>query len=442
MAAVHIISKSKVQLPSRDLPPPGSTIQISFSDARFVQFPFMKTVFLYPNVTASSSSFSSFKSSLALTLPHFHPFVGDLTYLSSSDDVSIICSKDSGVIVIEAESELDIRHLSNDTTLNVEAFQQLAPNITANELPVPVLRVQFTLFSGGGIAVGITSHHAVADGRGLRYFIDCWAKTCRDGTVPSGPKPEHDRAVIVYPHKEELKKKMLKLYAPNLPKINTLSNDPIPCHIQSTRLLNVHLSSVQILKQRIIEQATAPVSTPPTTFEALVALFWITVARAKGLTSEDITPSLLLVPMDCRTLLDPPISATYTGNCIRSVFVKSNGTNLMAPDGLSKTRGIISEAISIAKKQPLEGINMNDPAHDNKFSFKGLNLVVGGSPRFMAYETDFGWGKPHLHARVLSTNFEGVYLTAGREEGTVQLTVGLQGGMEEFVCAFEEGFQP
>ncbi|KAJ3674493.1 hypothetical protein LUZ60_005109 [Juncus effusus] len=446
MADIHIISKSKVQLPTSDFPPPGSTIELSFFDARISQFSFMQTVFLYPNATASPFSFNSFKSSLSLALLHFHPFVGDLTYLASSDDVAIVCSKDSGVIAIEAESDFDIQRLSNDITLDVEAFQQLVPIITSNDqLPMPVLSVQFTSFSGGGIAVGIASHHAVMDGRGLWQFIDCWAKTCHDGAVPSGLSPVHDRAVIAIPHKEEMKKRILKFFAPNLPnlpKVNKPSSDPNPDHIQSTRFLTVHLSSVQLLKQRIVGEATVPISTPPTTFEALAAQFWIAVARAKGLTSEDITPTLLTMPMDCRALLDPPIITTYTGNCVRSIFVESNGTSLMASDGLSNTRAKIAEAISIAKKKPIGGTNMNDPAQDIMRSFKGLKVHIAGSPRFVAYEADFGWGKPHLHVRVPNLKFDGVYMNVGREEGTVQLTVVLQGGMDEFVRAFEEGFQP
>ncbi|KAJ3674766.1 hypothetical protein LUZ60_005382 [Juncus effusus] len=355
--------------------------------------------------------------------------------------MAIICSKDSGVVVTEAKSDLDICCLIEDSTPNVESLLTLRPDIVASELPLPVLTVQFTSFSSGGIAVAVACHHAAADGWGLWQFINSWATTCRHGAVFPELAPIHDRSIIKYPYKEELKKQMLKLYAPNLPKINPSTNKPIQGHIDrcTGRLFTVDLSSVKLLKQRAIQEATSPFSTP-TTFQTLAAHFWIAVAHAKGITSEDSTPTILIIPLDCRALLDPPIDTSYTGNCVRSIFVESNGSNLMALDGLSKTCASIAKAISMAKENPLGGTNLNDPAYDIK-SFRGLRVVLSGSPKLPVFDADFGWGKPDSHM-VVPVNSDGVgIMTAGRDEGTVHLQVTLKGGMKEFVEAFEEGFR-
>ncbi|KAF3338806.1 malonyl-coenzyme A:anthocyanin 3-O-glucoside-6''-O-malonyltransferase-like protein [Carex littledalei] len=178
----------------------------------------MKTLLLYPSTTVSSSFFYSFKSSLALTLPYFHLLAGDLTYLPVFDDVAIVCSDDSGVTVIEAESDLDICRLAGDPTHDVESFFQLMPNTSHEEMPMPILTVQYTKFSGGGVAVGISTHHTAMDAWGLWQFIDIWAKMSRDGIVPSGVAPIHGRAVIVYLCKEETKKERLIAFSPNQPK--------------------------------------------------------------------------------------------------------------------------------------------------------------------------------------------------------------------------------
>ena len=99
MSQVKIMTTSEVQLPaSTDYPPPGSTIELSFFDVWWVPFQPMKTLLLYPNTTVSSASFNSFKSSLALTLPHFHLLASDLTYLPVSYDVAIVCFDDSAKI--------------------------------------------------------------------------------------------------------------------------------------------------------------------------------------------------------------------------------------------------------------------------------------------------------------------------------------------------------
>jgi Transferase family len=223
MSPVRIISTSKIQLhDSTDYPPPGSTIPLSLFDVRWVPFQPMKTLLLYPSATVSSSSFVYFKSSLARVLHHFHLLTGDLTYLPASDDVAILCTDKSGVTVAEAESDLDICCLANDRTHNVDSFFQLVPNTFHEEMPMPVLTVQFTRFTGGGVAVGISTHHTAMDAWGFMQFLDCWAKTCRDGIVPSGLTPVHDRDVIMYPNKEAIAKEILNARAPNRPKASKL----------------------------------------------------------------------------------------------------------------------------------------------------------------------------------------------------------------------------
>lgn len=222
MAQVRIISISKVLLPAgTDYPSPGSTIQLSLFDVASISCQPMKVLLLYPSTTVCSS-FLSFKSSLALVLPHFHLLAGNITYLPASDDVAIVCSDDSGINVIEAESDLDICCLVGNPTHDVASFFQLVPNAFYEEMPMPVLTVQFTKFSGGGVAVGISIHHTAVDGRGMYQFIHCWAKACRDGVLPSGLAPVHDRAVITYPSKEEIKKEILNACAPNRPKASKL----------------------------------------------------------------------------------------------------------------------------------------------------------------------------------------------------------------------------
>ncbi|KAJ4794870.1 HXXXD-type acyl-transferase family protein [Rhynchospora pubera] len=142
MSQVRIISTSKVQLPTNagtDYPSPGLTIPLSLFDVRWIPYHPIKTLLLYPSATVSSSSFDSFKSSLALTLPHFHFLAGDLKYLPSTDDVAIVCSDKSGVTVIEAESGLDICRLAGGSIHDVESFFQLVPNTFHEEMPMDAM---------------------------------------------------------------------------------------------------------------------------------------------------------------------------------------------------------------------------------------------------------------------------------------------------------------
>lgn len=64
-------------------------------------------------------------------------------------------------------------------------------------------------------------------------------------------------------------------------------------------------------------------------------------------------------------------------------------------------------------------------------------MYLAGSPRFKAYETDFGWGKPG-RAELASMNYDGeVVMISGKEEGTVQVSVALSA---EHMNAFAQMF--
>ncbi|KAJ3685674.1 hypothetical protein LUZ61_014838 [Rhynchospora tenuis] len=220
MAGVRILGSSKVGSQHNDSLPPSSSTHLSFFDVWWISLQPVKTVLLYPEAAISPASFDSFKSSLSLILPRFYPLAGDLTYQPTTGEVTIVCSDESGVTVTEAESDLDISFLAGDPTHDMDSFFKLVPNVAHEEMPVPILSVQFTRFSCGGVAVGIALHHVAMDAMGQYKFIECWAKTCCDGSVPSGDlNILHDRAVIKYPNMDGLKNETLKDVAPNLPKV-------------------------------------------------------------------------------------------------------------------------------------------------------------------------------------------------------------------------------
>ncbi|KAJ3701423.1 hypothetical protein LUZ61_005128 [Rhynchospora tenuis] len=367
MSQVRIISTSKVRLPinaGTDYPSPGSTIPLSFFDVRWIPHIPIKTLLLYPSATISPSSFDSFKTSLALTLPHFHFLAGDLTYLPNTDDVAIVCSDESGVTLIEAESDLDICRIAGDSTHDVESFFHLVPNKFHEEMPMPVLSVQLKKFTGCGVAVGISVHHSAMDAWGLSQFLDFWTKTCHDGIVPSNLAPMHDRAIII----------------------------------------------------------------------------WISIARARGITAENNKPTFMLIFMDSRTLLPSPMNVSYTGNCVFPCIVHSTGSALMSDTGFGQTCGIIAETVRTNRAE-LMGSTVRKTLTLNLASLSGLKVAFIGSNRMQLLDKDFGWGKPEFEGLVSMTNDGDVAMAAGKEKGSVQITVGLKEDMDAFMHAFQEGLE-
>lgn len=101
------------------------------------------------------------------------------------------------------------------------------------ELPAPLLAVQATRLGGGGMALGVTLHHGVADGRSLWRFVEAWAAEGRGHALP-GPPPYFDRSRVSLPGGEELARRVLRKYAPNLPLVRTT-----PSEVPMDRLMNV-----------------------------------------------------------------------------------------------------------------------------------------------------------------------------------------------------------
>ncbi|KAJ1688930.1 hypothetical protein LUZ63_013085 [Rhynchospora breviuscula] len=437
MAGVRILGRSKVRARHGDSLPPSSSTRLSFFDVRWIPCQPVKTILLYPNAVVSPASFDSFKSSLSLILPKFHPLAGDLTYEPATGEITIVCSDESGVTVTEAESDLDICCLAIEPTHDMDSFLKLVPNVAHEELPVPILSVQFTRFSCGGVAVGFSLHHVAMDATGNWKFIDYWAKTCCDGAVPSGLNLLHDRAVIKYPNMDILKNNILMDIAPNLPKIDPYAS-PVGHKQLIQRSFTLDATTIQVLKKRAMQEKGASHasqnSSPPTTFEVLGAHIWIAIARAMGITSENNKPTVLLSLVDGRQFLPPPMSPAYTGNCLFPFAVASSGTHLMATDGLGRTCECIAETVHTTK-DAIKRVNKT-----NFVSLDGLKVFLVGSNRMEVYGADFGWGKPNLMVHASLNNDGEVIIVAGKEKGTVQLTVKLNyEAMEEFVHAFSKG---
>lgn len=223
MPRVLFTNESRVRLPDGPYPPPGITVPLSFFDTFWIFLPPVQRLFLYPDAALPFSSIvDSLKSSLSRTLPLFHPFGGKLTYFPASGDAVIDCSTATvdGVAFVEAESDLDIRRLAGDEIHDFESFLQLVPDLRAQELPAPVLAIQVTAFTGGGVAVGLAFLHVVMDGKGLSRFVETWAAACRVGGAPPVPVPLHDRAAIRHAGAQEIARKFLRQLAPALPKVS------------------------------------------------------------------------------------------------------------------------------------------------------------------------------------------------------------------------------
>ncbi|CAN6288365.1 unnamed protein product [Urochloa humidicola] len=420
-------------VPRAALPAPGRRVPLSPFDAYWAALPPIRRVFLFPPPSPPApfaDVASALRSSLVAVLPSFLPFAGELVHDADEPrPVAIACGEGAGVVFVEAETELDFATLVEEgAEHDVGALQQLVPDIRRDELPAPVMAAQVTEFiggGGGGIAVGLTLHHAAADGRGLWRFLEMWASAAASGagsaTAPVA-SPLHDRSLVSFEGDDELARVFLRQVAPDLPRIvPKTKEDPSTGHKSnlSRRTFTLSSSVIQRLKQQLA--AAAGMATTPSTFATVVAHGWVSIARASGFT--DGAPVFATFLADIRAHLSPRVPDAYVGNCLALCAVAMAGAELTGPGGPARAGLAIVEAVAEVRRDPLAGrarwVSMFADIP------RGRAVIVAGSPWFPAYGVDFGFGSP-VRAELASMNHDGeMVLVAGREAGSVQASVAI-----------------
>ena len=229
-AAVRILSVSRVAPSPLGENHGRGRLKLSLFDTPWVVLPPIQRVFLYELGQGGSGEegfpavVERLKRALADTLAHYLPLAGRLQYVAETGDVFVDYSDDAGVAFVEAEGDdIDVRRLAGEEKHDIPAFLSLVPELDARALPAPVLSVQATRLGANGLAVGLSVHHAVADGRAVWRFMEAWASASREGspvTKALGP-PHYGRDAVAQPDDDELGRDMLKTVAPNLPAVSS-----------------------------------------------------------------------------------------------------------------------------------------------------------------------------------------------------------------------------
>ncbi|EEC79980.1 hypothetical protein OsI_21615 [Oryza sativa Indica Group] len=443
-------------------PPPPHVVELSFLDNLQVSKAAIQRLFFYDggSLPPFESVDRSLQSSLAAVLAIFLPLAGKLAYLPEPGDVVIDYSPDAvspGVKFVEAEysgSVDDMRRLASDDEHHTEAFLQLVPELEVSMLPAPLLAVQVTRprddhagGGGGAVAVGVAIHHGVADGQSVWQFIKAWAAAARGGS-PAGQglvPPTFDRSRIRHPTADshELAHTILHKMSPALPMVTPRSK-PADMAQQRRRTFLLSAGEIQSLKQRISESETGGelLHNRLSTYVAISSLAWTSIVRAKcGALDAAADDVYFMVSADCRRRLRPPADEGYFGNCIAIAIARASAGELLDDDGLAGLARAAA-AIQAAIRDELE---LEDPVGGAESWAERLAAIprgrltaAGSSHRFMAYETDFGWGAPSRVELVTVYGNELVAMLGGAADGDVQVSVVLGRALMD---AFADNFR-
>ncbi|TVU01968.1 hypothetical protein EJB05_52562, partial [Eragrostis curvula] len=336
MACVHIHHTSAVTIVTSLAPLP-----LSAFDCMFVsQIPLL----FVPSASRVAETLA------CPSLQSFHPFAGELTYLSSSGTIAIIFPENgAGVTFIEAKTDIDLKGLLDEEEHDTEALRLLVPDIRRDVLPALVMAAQVTQ-AVGGLVVGLALHHTLVDGHGLFHFLTTWTAAAtaeRPGSSNPNPLPRHDRNLVWFDSDEEFNRMVLRHFTPNLP----WPKNSIAPSFNKTFVFTA--KALQHLKRRHIASTNPGEQLVSSTFVAIASHGWVSFTRASGSSAND-RPVFIVFLVDCRpALMSLPVDQVYAGNCIVFCKVGLNGSELRVPDGLARALSTLTDAVKKAKADPL-----------------------------------------------------------------------------------------
>ncbi|XP_050136576.1 malonyl-CoA:anthocyanidin 5-O-glucoside-6''-O-malonyltransferase-like [Malus sylvestris] len=440
--------------------PEDLSLPLTFFDLRWLRFSPSQSLFFYemPSFDAShffDSILPKLKTSLSATLQHFVPLAGNLTWPLDFPEPLLRYLKGNAIMLTIAESDADFHRLISSNNFDIEAkqYHPLVPQLAMSHEKAAVLALQITVFSNGGFSIGSAMHHAVFDGLSALLFFKFWGHLCKHGGGEGGgppPLPSYDRKVIKDPAglQEIYSNDWLRLGGPNnrslLPLEVKRPGDSIRGTFEFTRakIETLRRSVMRTMMTKNKEQADHSKLLHLSTFSLTCAYTWVCLVRAEETKTERV---FFIIPVDCRSRLDPPLPPTYFGNCIAGHRAVAETNDLLGEDGMFVALKAISDVIKSFDKTLLEGAETWVSRMFNTLQpSAGRIIPAAGSPRFEFYDAaDFGWGRPTKH-EVVSIDRTGTISFQESKNGGGGVEVGLvlkKHYMEAFASLFAKDLE-
>ncbi|KAL3533020.1 hypothetical protein ACH5RR_006541 [Cinchona calisaya] len=380
--------------------------------------------------------------SLSKALVTFYPLAGRLHW-TNGGRVELHCNS-MGALLLEAETEHKIDDFRDFCPTQILNLIPSADYTTTPIQEVPLLLVQLTKLSCGGISLGLAISHIVADGQSALRFVSEWKKIARG--IISNDHVFLDRTILQTNQQDYQTIPTLK-YADfyPLPLLIGQSDTLLEREKETTAImLKVSKEQVEKLKKRAANNQRTF-----SRFEVVSAHLWKCISMARGIKPEQET--VLYVHVDFRNRLKPPLPQNYFGNGVIAVPV-----NAIAGDIVSKSLGQISSKIREAMENVTDEYvrsylvcmkNVQDVSSSRSFytvgSSKGLffgnpNLTITSWIGLPLNGADFGWGDEFFMGPG-SMGYDGkVFIISSQSrDGSLVVSLRLQG---EHMGAFEKYF--
>ncbi|XP_061365901.1 malonyl-CoA:anthocyanidin 5-O-glucoside-6''-O-malonyltransferase-like [Gastrolobium bilobum] len=454
-------------------PPSSATetsILLTVFDMLWLRFHPVERVFFY-SLNDSHSSDPSFlfdkvvprlKTSLSLTLQHFLPLAGNIVWPSDSEKPIIKYTPGDGVSMVIAESDADFNHIMDNSPHELVKSRSLVPHLESSDSLASVISLQITLFPNSGFSIGISTHHAVLDGKSSTMFIKAWASLCQNceesPSLVQELVPFLNREVIKDPSelsitftnnwtetltemfpKDNSDGRCLKIL-PFQPKLE----DTVRATFELTRGDLEKLKAGVLSKWDMVEEG-AQLSKPHTLSSFVLTCAYVSVCIAKAIqgVEKDKDKFAFAFAVDCRARLEPPIPENYFGNCVWGHFIDTQPRDYTKEDGFVIVAKCIHNKIKSFDKGVFGGTG-DAFSRLKALKSEGVELMgLAGSNRFGVYGTDFGWGRP-AKVEIISVDRGLTFGLAESKDGKCGVEVGLvlnKNVMEHFNTLFHGGLR-
>jgi hypothetical protein len=292
---------------------------------------------------------------------------------------------------------------------------------------VALLQIKLNRYKCGGLAIGFSSHHRVADGQSMSTFLTTWASAVRQGRDFTAPSPFLDRGITTMPR---------SVPRPVSDHRSTEFKDEDPAApTYKFKNLKVRFSA------EFVAELKARVGARCSTFQCLLAHLWKKTTAARGLTPEEFTQ--VRIAVNCRGRADPPVPMDFFGNLVLWAFPR-----LQVRDLLSWSYGAVVGAIRDAVAR-VDGDYIRSfvdfgavaDAHGEELTATAgtmccPNLEVDSWLGFRFHQVDFGSGPPAAF-QPPDLPVEGlmVFMPSSVVEGAVDVYIAVA---EDHVTAFQQ----
>ncbi|PWA42279.1 Chloramphenicol acetyltransferase-like domain-containing protein [Artemisia annua] len=439
-----VIEKSQVS------PPPATvaakSLPLNYLDFFWLRAPPVHNLFFY-ELPLTKTKFletivPSLKNSLSITLQHFFPFVGNLFIYPNPKKPEIRYVEGDFVAVTFAECNLDFDDLTGNHPRDCDKFYHLIPLLgqpekTSDYTKFPAFAVQVTFFPNCGFSIGLTNLHTLGDASTRFWFLKAWISIARSGTdesfLSNGTLPVYDR-VEENPIAADGLLKFVKY--------ETLKED---YEHQTLSGPTDKVRATFVLTRNVLNQLKKSVSTElPTlayvsSFTVACAYVWSNIA-----TSHNDDLQMFAFSIDCRARLNPPVPATYFGNCLSGCWASEKTTMLTGKEGFINAAKLVGESLhkTLTNKK---GVMLDLESMSDLFADGVASTMIGvaGTPKLKFYDIDFGWGKPKKVETVSLDYNCSISMNACKESyDDLEIGVSLPAAeMKTFIHTFEGGLK-